>query len=99
MEPSVIIKVRKHDINIAKEVLKQVQDYFNVITGMVIVLEVNEKEFIPESQNGGVWLYSKNGSVIIDNSLDTKLEVVRNGVLPYVRKALFGSNPNRKHSI
>ncbi|XP_046669556.1 V-type proton ATPase subunit E 1-like isoform X2 [Homalodisca vitripennis] len=97
MEPEVVIEVRQKDITISKKLLKQVQDYFHGKTGMTINLLLSENSFLPENSNGGVVLYTKSKSIRLDNTLETKLTLVRNIILPSVRKALFGENPNRKH--
>uniref|UniRef100_A0A1B6EJE9 V-type proton ATPase subunit E n=2 Tax=Cuerna arida TaxID=1464854 RepID=A0A1B6EJE9_9HEMI len=97
MEPDVVIEVRKKDVTIVKKLLKQVQDYFHEKTGMTINVLLNDNSFLSEKGNGGVILYTKSKSIRLDNTLDTKLILVRNVILPNVRKALFGENPNRRH--
>lgn len=36
------------------------------------------------------------GKIDIDNTLDTRLELLKDAALPAVRESLFGKNPNRK---
>lgn len=96
MEPSVVVKVRKSDVQTAKQVLKQAEQYFEKITGMTIMLRVDDQNFIQAWSMGGVWLYSASGRIMVNNSLESKLESVRHG-WPQMRYKLFGTNPNRRH--
>uniref|UniRef100_A0A1B6MVD1 Uncharacterized protein n=1 Tax=Graphocephala atropunctata TaxID=36148 RepID=A0A1B6MVD1_9HEMI len=98
MEPNVVVEVRQHDVVVSKKVIKQAQDYFQEKTGMTANVFLSENHFLPEKGSGGVVLYTKSKTISLDNTLDTRLSLVRNIVLPSVRKALFGENPNRRHA-
>ena len=37
------------------------------------------------------------GKIDIDNTFDTRLELLKDSALPAMRKTLFGANPNRKY--
>lgn len=45
---------------------------------------------------GGVVIVGGNGKIDIDNTLETRLNLLKDSALPAMRKALFGANPNRK---
>ncbi len=45
---------------------------------------------------GGVSIVGGNGKIDINNTLETRLELLRESALPIMREALFGKNPNRK---
>lgn len=98
MEPNVVIEVKKKDVEMAKKVAKQAQDYFLRETGMAVLVSVNETSFLPEKGHGGLVMYNKNRSMSLNNTLTSKLELVGFRLMPHVRKALFGLNPNRLHS-
>lgn len=98
MEPSVVIEVKKKDVEMAKKVVKQAQDYFQKQTKMTVVVSVNENSFLSEKCPGGLMMYNKVRSMSLDNTLSSKLELVGFRMMPHVRKALFGVNPNRLHT-
>lgn len=45
---------------------------------------------------GGVEVIAMKGKIRCVNTLESRLELVSNQLLPSVRVALFGRNPNRK---
>lgn len=45
---------------------------------------------------GGVVIVSGNGKIDINNTFETRLELLKDSSAPAVREALFGKNPNRK---
>jgi len=48
------------------------------------------------SSAGGVVILGQGGKIIMDNTLDTRLELLKDSSLPAVRETLFGENNNRK---
>lgn len=47
-------------------------------------------------RTGGVIIVSGNGKIDINNTFETRLELLKDSAAPAVREALFGKNPNRK---
>ena len=47
-------------------------------------------------RGGGVEVIAMKGKIRCVNTLESRLELVSNQLLPSVRVALFGRNPNRK---
>ena len=46
--------------------------------------------------SGGVVLASNNGRIVCDNTLDRRLELAYEGLLPQVRGQMFGYSESRK---
>lgn len=46
--------------------------------------------------HGGVELYGYKGKIKCSNTLESRLEMISKQLLPDIRVALFGRNPNRK---
>ena len=46
--------------------------------------------------SGGLVIMGEGGQIAIDNTLDTRLELLKESALPAARLALFGENNNRK---
>lgn len=45
---------------------------------------------------GGIELTARGGRIKINNTLENRLDMLSQQLLPEIREALFGSNPNRK---
>ncbi len=70
-------------------------------TGKKIDVSVDESAFLETSGinacSGGVVLSALNGAITCDNTLDTRLALAYEGMLPEVRITLFGRSTTRKH--
>lgn len=95
MDPKVVLEVRRKDVELVKKVLKQVEELFHTATGMTVHLTVSEDTYLPDTCHGGVRMRNKSATISLDNTLDTKLDLVTTRILPHLRKSLFGINPNR----
>lgn len=49
-----------------------------------------------DNRAGGVIILSGSGKIDINNTFETRLELLKDSAAPAVREALFGKNPNRK---
>lgn len=47
-------------------------------------------------RSGGVIIVGGDGKIDIDNTFETRLELLKDSAAPAVRQSLFGKNPNRK---
>lgn len=107
-EENVKVQCRKCDVEIVKGELEQAKAMFlkavKEATGVAIKVTVSVDEQnplppppSPERQGatcrGGVVLTARNGKVICRNTLDSRLDVVYNNLLPQVRGILFGVRP------
>uniref|UniRef100_A0A3Q4HMY4 ATPase H+ transporting V1 subunit E1a n=1 Tax=Neolamprologus brichardi TaxID=32507 RepID=A0A3Q4HMY4_NEOBR len=45
---------------------------------------------------GGIEMYNENGKIKVSNTLESRLELIAQQMMPEVRMNLFGANPNRK---
>jgi V-type H+-transporting ATPase subunit E len=46
---------------------------------------------------GGVELYAMNGKIKVSNTIEARLSMIFNQILPEIREKLFGVNQNRKY--
>jgi len=60
-----------------------------------INVKIDENFLLPESA-GGVELYASKGKIKVDNTLEARLSMIAQNMLPQIRTKLFGANPNRK---
>ncbi|KAI0079140.1 ATPase V1/A1 complex subunit E [Panus rudis PR-1116 ss-1] len=94
LEPSATVKSREKDEAVVKRATENAVKQYNEISGR----EVNVS-FEPSLSNelaGGVVLISGDSKIIVDNTLDERLRLLEDRMLPEIRYDLFGANPNRK---
>jgi len=103
-ENRVIIQCRKEDLKIvqaqAEPAVKHYQDLIKKETGILpkCIMEVNTQEYLPPAPTGkpgysccgGVVLSARNGTIVCRNTLDSRLDLCFDNLIPQVRGILFG---------
>lgn len=95
MEKDVTIRCRKSDSELVKKARDEASTEFKENAGFDIKLEVVED--LPEESAGGVIIKGYGNRIVVDNTLDQRLKLLEQEMLPELRDTLFGKNPNRKH--
>jgi V-type H+-transporting ATPase subunit E len=100
-EPEAIVAVRGQDVRAAESVLKEATDkYIGImkkeanqdVSKVKVSINRNEEGFVAAAKAGGIILYAKQGKIVCDNTLDTRLDQVYYDLKPTVRKMLFPSS-------
>lgn len=94
MEPSVTIHARGKDQEVATHAAESAKQNYKEISGRDISFEVQGT--LADDIAGGIKLVSGNNRITIDNTLDERLRLLEDRMLPEIRKDLFGANENRK---
>ncbi|KAK2598920.1 V-ATPase V1 sector subunit E [Conoideocrella luteorostrata] len=95
-EPKMLIQARKKDYDIVKKAIEEATKEYKKEVGKDIEATVDEANPLPEESTGGVVIASGNGKIDINNTFETRLELLKESSAPAIREALFGKNPNRK---
>ncbi|XP_060695825.1 V-type proton ATPase subunit E 1-like [Hemiscyllium ocellatum] len=96
LEPMVIIRCRKQDTAVVKaSINKNVPIYKNSINKDIDV-HIDQENFLPEDIAGGVEMYDCTGKIKVSNTLESRLDLIAQQMMPNIRVALFGPNQNRK---
>lgn len=96
IEPTVSLRVRQEDKKLVESLLgRAAADYKDKIKKDV-QLKVDAEHNLPADACGGVELVAARGRIKINNTLESRLELIAQQLLPEIRTALFGRNPNRK---
>lgn len=104
-EKFVVLVVRKEDVSVVEGVVKgAVSDYIGLIkeaTGEDVTCDVtvNKKVFLPPAPKGdgarscagGLKLTAARGRIVCDNTLDSRLQVAFQNLMPTIRSSLFGA--------
>ena len=91
-----IIRVREVDQSIVEGILDVAAAKYKDATGKEVILKVDTETFLPPDITGGVELQAQKGRIKISNTLEARLDLIAQQLVPEVRAALFGRNPNRK---
>ncbi|KAF9074722.1 ATPase, V1/A1 complex, subunit E [Rhodocollybia butyracea] len=94
MEQSVVIHSRKSDVSIVEEAASSAAERYKETSGRSIKFDV--KGTLSDDIAGGIKLVSGSGRITLDNTLDERLRLLEDRMLPEIRKDLFGPNENRK---
>ncbi|KAG6802156.1 V-type proton ATPase subunit E [Apis mellifera caucasica] len=95
-ENHVTIRVRQVDLPLVESLFDSVQNAYKQITKKDVTIKVDQDNFLPSDSCGGVDLFAAKGRIKVSNTLETRLELIAQQLIPDIRSALFGCNPNRK---
>lgn len=100
-EPSLLLRCRQADMGLVKSVLQFAKDKYAAKTkAHPPEVIVDENTFLPADDDlsnpgrkcaGGVVLASRDGRIVCDNTLDSRLEVTFKQILPEIRKRFFAN--------
>lgn len=96
MDSSVILRVRKADLSVAKEAAKIAAEKFEKTSGQSVEYTVDETRNLDKDLAGGVLAINGTGKISVDNTLDERLKLVSESALPAIKLEMFGPSPNRK---
>jgi len=94
LEPSVVVHCRPLDEELVQGATEAAKDRYTEISGRKTEAEVHAT--LSDSGAGGVKLIAGSNRIVMDNTLDERLELLEDRMLPEIRYDLFGPNENRK---
>ncbi|KAF9042886.1 ATPase V1/A1 complex subunit E [Panaeolus papilionaceus] len=95
LEPKVIIYSRKSDIQTVEKAATNAVNAYKEISGRSVEFEV-QGTIADDASQGGVKLVSGTGRITLDNTMEERLRLLEDKMLPEIRQELFGVNQNRK---
>lgn len=96
MEPVITIKVRQQDEAIVSGILASCAAQYKEKIGKDVQLKIDKDNYLPANTCGGIELQAQRDRIKISNTLESRLDLIAQQLLPEIRCALFGRNPNRK---
>jgi len=94
LEPAVTVYARGADADAARAAAETAAEEYKRISGREVQWEVEAS--LSDDLAGGVKLVSGTRRITLDNTLDERLRLLEDRMLPEIRKDLFGMNENRK---
>lgn len=96
LESKVTVRCRQQDVVMVEAAVNKVIPIYKESVKMNLAVKVDSQHFLPSGICGGVELYNDNGKIKVTNTLERRLELITHQMIPEIRVALFGANPNRK---
>lgn len=96
LEPSVTLRVREADVNLVESVIPSIVEQYKEMSGKDVSVKVDTETYLPVDTCGGVELVAQRGRIKISNTLESRLDLIAQQLVPEIRNALFGRNANRK---
>ncbi|KAI8331512.1 ATP synthase subunit [Chlamydoabsidia padenii] len=95
MESDIAINCREQDTDKVQDAITFAKEEFEKTLKSTLNLTISN-DYLPSSNSGGVILTGLKGKIVVDNTLEARLEIVKEDMLPQLRVILFGHSPNRK---
>ncbi|KAG8227534.1 hypothetical protein J437_LFUL008406 [Ladona fulva] len=96
LETNVVLRVREADAGLVKSVIEDVQKQYNETTQKIVNLKIDTESYLSHDACGGIELLALRGRIKVTNTLESRLELLAQQMIPEIRTLLFGRNPNRK---
>lgn len=88
--------VRETDVSVVEELINEVAAEYKQASNMEVHLKLDSASYLGAQTCGGIELLAQRNKIKICNTLESRLELIAQQLVPAVRTALFGRNPNRK---
>ncbi|XP_035520684.1 V-type proton ATPase subunit E 1a isoform X1 [Morone saxatilis] len=97
LEPEVTVRCRQQDVEMVQAAVNTNIPIYKEAVKSNIVVKIDQKRFLPsEISCGGVEVYNDNGKIKVSNTLENRIELIAQQMMPEIRANLFGANPNRR---
>ncbi|XP_069484761.1 V-type proton ATPase subunit E 1 [Ambystoma mexicanum] len=96
LETKVVIRCRKQDLSLVKAAVQKCIPAYKSSTKKDIEVILDQDNFLSHEIAGGVEMFNFDGKIKVSNTLETRLDLIAQQMMPDIRAALFGTNANRK---
>ncbi|XP_034079255.1 V-type proton ATPase subunit E 1a [Gymnodraco acuticeps] len=96
LEPKVTVRCRQQDVEMVQEAVNKNIPIYREAVKINIVVKIDTVRFLSSDICGGVEVFNDNGKIKVSNTLENRLELIAQQMMPEIRVKLFGANPNRK---
>lgn len=90
-DSEVSVRCRRADVEIVKAALPAVSEEYVAKTNAPVTVTIDESTYLSDSCIGGVVLLSQGGTILVDNTFESRLDIAYQQNLPEIRKILFES--------
>lgn len=88
--------MREVDVSLVESLIPSMAEQYKNMSGKDVVVKIDSETYLPVDTCGGVELVAQRGRIKISNTLESRLDLIAQQLVPEIRNALFGRNVNRK---
>jgi V-type H+-transporting ATPase subunit E len=96
LEKDIVLRCRHKDEALVAKLLPECLDELQKAWGNATNVTIDNEHHLPADSAGGVELLTPGGKIKVSSTLESRLELISSQIIPQIRTALFGANPNRK---
>ncbi|KAG8438816.1 hypothetical protein GDO86_005128 [Hymenochirus boettgeri] len=96
LETRVVIRCRKQDLPLVKAAIQKSIPVYKAATKQDVDVIIDQETHLLPEIAGGIDLFNADGKIKVSNTLESRLELIAQQMMPEIRTALFGANTNRK---
>jgi len=98
LEPAITLRCREQDVDLVRDAWPgAVELYRNATQGKKDVkITVDTDYFLSPEMSGGIEMLAQGNKFLVENTLESRLDLISHQMIPDLRTILFGRNPNRK---
>lgn len=87
----VVIRCRRADVEIVDSILPSVTEQYVAATNSPVTVKLDRDTYLADSCTGGIVLISRGGTILVENTFESRLEIAYQQNLPDIREVLFGN--------
>jgi len=95
MEEDITITCREKDVNAVKKAVDEVAPIYKEKTGNVATVKYSPN-YLPATSAGGIIMAGFGDRIVINNTLENRLEIASDELLPAIKIMLYGASESRK---
>jgi V-type H+-transporting ATPase subunit E len=95
MEEDITITCREKDVNAVKKAVDEVAPIYKEKTGKVATVKYSPN-YLPATSAGGIIMAGFGDRIVINNTLENRLEIASDELLPAIKIMLYGASESRK---
>jgi len=96
LEPSLLIRCRQIDQPLVEKIIPMAVADYKAKVGKDCQVKLDTENWLGADKTGGLEILAQKGKIKVDNTLEARLNMISQQILPSIRAKLFGVNPSRK---
>jgi len=96
LEPTLLIRCRQADQGLVEQIIPAAQADYKAKVDKECQVKLDTDTWLGADKTGGLEILAQKGKIKVDNTLEARLEMISQQMMPNIRMKLFGANPNRK---
>ncbi|RKP15099.1 ATPase, V1/A1 complex, subunit E [Piptocephalis cylindrospora] len=96
MEEEVVVQCRQEDKPLVEGAITEAKKLYTAALNRTVAATIDTKNPLPSSSAGGVIVTAYYGRITCQNTLDSRLDLLKDQLLPEIRVLLYGHSPSRR---